>query len=501
MVPELLRAVLKVHCQGAAPSYVLPWQVEEQESWTGSGFLVRAAGRTLVVTNAHVVLHAFVVRVSEQSARKRLARVLCVAPDLDLALLDADYAPAPAPALAPALPELFSVVSSLGFPEGGSTVCVTKGVVSRVDAQAYAHLEGQGLSERCSGFPGRLLILQVDAAINAGSSGGPALSEAGEVVGVASSGLSNAQNVGYIIPVPVLAMFLAEFERTGCWSGVCELGFVSRPLESEALRRYYGVGAGVLTGRRAAAPRITDVAPLGAAAALRAGDVLLAVDGREVQSDGTARLLIDEREVVLALDHFVTSKRPGEEVVLRVQRQGAELSLRLVAGPCPQMLPRYCGVDARASFAIFGGLVFTRLSVPLLQELCLAEDAPAARVAALAAAHRWPRERGEELVVLLRVLHHPINEGVCAELQIVTHVNGEAVRSLAGLVQQAQRLSSAGSGFLRFSFSASALTEEVLPVEGLREADEEILAENGIAGRISSDLARKRALDVEVCVP
>ncbi len=163
------KGVVKVHCEGAAPSYSLPWQIGEQEAWSGSGFFVQASPEFLVLTNAHVVQNAFVVRISDEAKPgKRKAEVVCVAPDLDLALLRVPYAKSQVTLqLASALPDLFSGVVALGFPEGGTTICVTKGVVSRVDTQLYAHMESKGFSALTAGTPGKLLILQIDAAINA----------------------------------------------------------------------------------------------------------------------------------------------------------------------------------------------------------------------------------------------------------------------------------------------------------------------------------------------
>merc|ERR1712050_40398 len=122
--------------------------------------------------------------------------------------------------LAEHLPALFSEVKAIGYPEGGTTICVTKGVVSRADAQLYAHAELKGILPWGFNNPGRLLIIQIDAAINAGNSGGPAVDRQGKVVGVASSGLDNAQNIGYIIPACLVQNFLHEVRTAGLWGGI-----------------------------------------------------------------------------------------------------------------------------------------------------------------------------------------------------------------------------------------------------------------------------------------
>lgn len=82
----------------------------------------------------------------------------------------------------------------VGFPQGGDNVCVTKGVVSRIDRQPYSHGKMS------------LLAVQVDAAINSGNSGGPAFDVRGRCIGIAFQSLKHedAENIGYIIPVPVV---------------------------------------------------------------------------------------------------------------------------------------------------------------------------------------------------------------------------------------------------------------------------------------------------------
>jgi len=72
------------------------------------------------------------------------------------------------------VPELQQSLVVVGFPTGGDNLCVTAGVVSRVDVHEYAH----------SGFS--LLCVQIDAALNSGNSGGPALNaESNQVISLA----------------------------------------------------------------------------------------------------------------------------------------------------------------------------------------------------------------------------------------------------------------------------------------------------------------------------
>lgn len=102
----------------------------------------------------------------------------------------------------------------VGYPIGGDSVSVTRGVVSRIELTQYEH----GGKE--------LLGIQIDAAINAGNSGGPAFNDAGQCVGVAFQALKShdAENIGYVIPSPVINHFLKDFETNGKVTGFPRLG-------------------------------------------------------------------------------------------------------------------------------------------------------------------------------------------------------------------------------------------------------------------------------------
>jgi hypothetical protein len=106
---------------------------------------------------------------------------------------------------------------------GGDNISVTGGVVSRVEPTQYVH------------GAAHLMAIQIDAAINPGNSGGPALME-DKVVGVAFQNLAGAENIGYIIPVPVINHFLSDVEETGHYVGFCSLGVTCQPTENVQLR-------------------------------------------------------------------------------------------------------------------------------------------------------------------------------------------------------------------------------------------------------------------------
>lgn len=65
--------------------------------------------------------------------------------------------------------------------------------------------------------------MQIDAAINSGNSGGPAFNDKGECVGIAFQSLKHedAENIGYVIPTPVITHFIQDYEKNGDYTGGC----------------------------------------------------------------------------------------------------------------------------------------------------------------------------------------------------------------------------------------------------------------------------------------
>ena len=112
------------------------------------------------------------------------------------------------------IPRRQDEVEVYGFPEGGDGLSVTAGIVSRVELGMYAR------SLRL------LLKVQIDAAVNSGNSGGPAIS-GGKLVGIAIQGLKGAENVNDIVPVLVIEHFLRDVQDGVC-DGVPELGVAPR---------------------------------------------------------------------------------------------------------------------------------------------------------------------------------------------------------------------------------------------------------------------------------
>ncbi len=191
-------AVLKIYATQLTSDYGAPWKPGSSRSVSGSGFVI--AGHR-ILTNAHVVSDATFIQVRRYGESQRVAaRVLHVSDEADLALLTVDepgFFDSISPLELGDLPELRQEILVLGFPLGGDTLSVTRGVVSRIESQSYVHANVE------------MLAGQIDSGVNPGNSGGPVLGD-GKVVGVAMQVSKEADKVAYMIPTPVVAHFLAD---------------------------------------------------------------------------------------------------------------------------------------------------------------------------------------------------------------------------------------------------------------------------------------------------
>mmetsp|Transcript_7139 Transcript_7139/g.26259 ORF Transcript_7139/g.26259 Transcript_7139/m.26259 type:complete len:550 (+) Transcript_7139:192-1841(+) len=419
---DVMRSVLKVFVVKAEPNFAQPWQVRPQRNSTGSGFVtLDHAGDRCIITNAHVVLYASMIHVRRPgNAKKFFASIRCLSQACDLAVLtvkDPQFWQDLRPLEFASVPRLQDSVIAVGYPRGGDSISVTKGVVSRTDMKRY-----------CSGAP-RLLTVQIDAAINPGNSGGPAFehSPQSRVVGVAFARLMESDNVGYIIPSMIVEHFLREFHRDMTFKGVCGLDFKWQNMENTYLRQFHKMErhhTGVL---------VYKCDPLSSAAhVIKPRDVVMEVDGLSVADDGTFEFRGHER---IDFSHLVTLHSVGDQVDVRILRDGVEQYIKLTVG-IPKLLVSYpFSMDTKPSYFIVGGMVFLPLSVPFLEHCYGPKWKSSTPATILSLLGDFRTYADEEVVVLFQVLSADLNAGYKAHTVRLECFNGVQVRNLAHLAE------------------------------------------------------------------
>jgi len=403
-------SVVKVYCVSSSPNPILPWQNKPQAENTGSGFIL--SGRK-ILTNAHVVADHKVVQVRKHGDPDLyVAEVRAVGHDCDLALLsieDERFWQGVLELELGSVPDLQDAVAVVGYPTGGDNISVTGGVVSRIERQTYVH----GASQ--------LLAVQIDAAINPGNSGGPALKN-DKVVGVAFQNMMDADNIGYIIPVPIIEHFLADVEQHPSYKGFGHLGISVQMASNRSLRHYLGMAAdqtGVV---------VCDVLPLaGAAKALKRHDVILEVEGKKVANDGTVAFRRSER---VFFDYEVLSKQIGDVISMKVLRDGDVKEVEVEVKKADYLVTPTT-YDELPKYFIHAGFVFTAFTQPYLREWGEDWAYTSPRQLHHEALFGIKKKEGQEIVIVGHVLADQINTGYeWLATHRVSKFNGEDILNL-----------------------------------------------------------------------
>ncbi|HQR67460.1 MAG TPA: trypsin-like peptidase domain-containing protein [Thermoanaerobaculia bacterium] len=282
----------------------------------GSGVIIDPSG--VVITNDHVVQGASRIVVTTADGKEYEAEVKGADADNDLAVLTVGAKGLPAARLGSTADLLIGEpVLAVGNPFGLSNT-VTAGIVS-------------ALQRTVRGETGRTYsdFIQTDAAINPGNSGGALANILGELIGINTAIVGGANTIGFAIPVERARRIADELIRYGSVKPVW-VGLRGATITDDD--RPSARGRGV---------RVRTVYPGSPAetAGIAAGDVLVAVDGRRVES----------RE---DFDTAVTSAGPGRTLTVELRRDGRDRTVRLTPSRAPEdlgltLLKRDIGISVR----------------------------------------------------------------------------------------------------------------------------------------------------------
>lgn len=284
-----------------------PGDFDEREGprqGAGSGFFIDDDGH--ILTNYHVIEGADRITITLADGRALRARVVGTDPAIDVALLAIDPG-----AAGGAIP-----VAMLG---DSDRLRVGEWVCAIGNPLGYVHSVTVGVVS----FMGRKLFdnslddyIQTDAAINFGNSGGPLIDARGLVVGINTAISSQANNIGFAIPINQVRAVLPQLMSRGRVAR----GFIGVTLETVTPALRQALGLGPSTG--AIVQEVSADTP-GERAGLRAYDVIRSVDGRAVTSS-------DE------LIQDVSSRTPGSTARLQVVRDGREHEVVVKLAERPQ---------------------------------------------------------------------------------------------------------------------------------------------------------------------
>ena len=294
------------------PQYVQKG-TKKQEVGEGSGFIVSEQG--LILTNKHVVFDKQAeYTVLTNDGKKYSAKVLALDPVEDLAIIKInDEKKFPAIKLGDSSGiQIGQGAIAIGNALGEFRNTVSVGVISGLGRTISASGK-QGFSEKLED------IIQTDAAINLGNSGGPLLNLRGEVIGINTATAETAQSIGFAIPINIAKRDINQVIKTN--KIVYPFLGVRYVLVDETVKQKYSLsvdyGALVLKGSNGEGA----ITPGSAAekAGLKEKDIILNINGEKITKENS-------------MTKIISKYSPGDKVTLTILRDGKEISIEVILG-------------------------------------------------------------------------------------------------------------------------------------------------------------------------
>lgn len=388
---DVRKSVVEVMVSSSEVDHLYPWRLAHSSSGHGSGVIIDGQR---ILTAAHVIDNALMVEVRRVGSDKKVpATVSYQSDERDLAILtvaEADFFTGSEPMPIGPMPNLGEEITLWGFPVGGEQLAITKGIVSRIDFDEYVHSFHSNL------------VVQVDAAMNGGASGGAAIAN-GKLAGINFQGIGELDNTAFIIPSPVVEQFLTDISD-GRVDGVPEMAFWFGTMSNPQMREYYGLSddqSGVL---------ITKVAGLEAEnGVFKRGDVILSLDGEKIADDATVDYADGDR---INLDWLVTRRQIGDVVPVTLLRDGKvteyEYKLRYNRQQALPVVRHYSGF--KPEYQVVGGLVFQELNMDFIADVIKTKDVPSWISDEFGRYKTLPLDQKEQRVFLSTILPDEINQ-------------------------------------------------------------------------------------------
>lgn len=287
---------------------------QKQELGEGSGFIVSDDGT--VVTNKHVVIDEKAeYTVFINTGKKYSAKVLARDPVQDLAVIKIEEPDKKLPIVRlgdSSNLQIGQTVVAIGNALGEFRNTVSAGVISGLGRRITAS-GSEGFVETLDN------VIQTDAAINRGNSGGPLLNLKGEVIGINTAVVSDAQSIGFAIPVDKIKMAISQVKEKGKitypFMGVRYL-IIDQGIKEE---KKLSVDYGALLGKGGAGEPAVEPNSAADKAGLKEGDIILKFGGEKITTENP-------------LSEIILGYKPGDEVEIKILRGGEEKDIKIILG-------------------------------------------------------------------------------------------------------------------------------------------------------------------------
>jgi len=459
-------SVAKIFATMRMPDLSRPWQKGSPQEASGTGIVIEGKR---ILTNAHVVNYASQIFVEpSQSGEKFTATVESAAPGIDLAVLKLEdegfFEKRPPLPRAEKLPEIKESVSVYGYPTGGTSLSITKGIVSRIEFVGYgAHTQG--------------LRIQIDAAINPGNSGGPAMVD-DRMIGLAFSGVRGADNIGYIIPTEEVDLYLKDI-ADGKYDYKPMLADSLQTLENEALRAKLGFG------KKSVGMVVHEPDSKDEAYPLKKWDVITRIGDHEVDNVGMVKVRDSLR---VGFKYYLQTLAKDGKAPFTIVRDGKESEVMVPVAPkIDELIQPLQG--RYPSYFVYGPLVFSAASVEFVNGIGPATQAFFGVLGNPLATRRGDKVAfpGEELVIVSAPMFpHRIGKGYSNPIaKVVKDVDGVRIKNLRHLVEA---LRDAKGKYITITFDDRNSETLVFDRKEILQATDEILSDNSVRQQGSEDV-------------
>jgi S1-C subfamily serine protease len=425
------KGVVQVFSDKTIVDYSHPWAFSHKERSTGSGFIIELHDflkpTKYILTNAHCVNDSSYTTIKKQGISQAFkATIEAIGYEVDLAILSVDnedfWKDTTALTIG-TMPHKLANVHVYGFPLGGNNISITQGVVNRIRVIPYFNAT-------------KNITIQIDAPINFGNSGGPALDDTGKVVGVAFAGEDDmrTQNMGYLIPGLIVEFFFRMIQKYKKFPGLCYMGLSYQKIQNSMVREYHNLPpnhTGVLVTNIQVTSTIYDL--------LNPGDIIMRLDGINIDTDGQVAvkdvltyknkgtlmpLVSDERVSFLNL---VSLHLPGEYIEMEIWRKGKVKNVKFKTRLRNFLVP-ILPYQAVPSYFILGGLVFVPLTFMMVERLL---DIDQDEVSHLLMYSDEEKEfPDQQKLVLTEILLSEMTEGYHNKMDVLESINGVEIKNL-----------------------------------------------------------------------
>jgi S1-C subfamily serine protease len=373
-------AIVQVITHVATVNWNIPLHITANDyELRGSGFCVslplEGKPTNLIVTNAHCIHEATRINIKRRESSKSFkAIIVAVLYECDLAIiLPVDSEEfwrdiKPLEIHRYAMPLKGSRVYVAGFPMGGSNISITEGIVSRIDILDYTQYS-------------RGIVIQIDAPVNKGNSGGPVLASDGSLVGITVAKeleSTDISGIGYIIPLMFLDFMIKSINHGSfkvktpinddsigpiynCFTRLCGLNIYIQNLNNDRIRATFVPDAH--TGVLISSSGVSGIKPY---------DVLVSIEDCVINNNGYIRIsdaIDDESLEVMYFKHLISLKLPGETIKLDLIRNNKLITLKvkLESSKTSMILfPNQLRYPTKPEWLVFMGIVFTPISYMLI---------------------------------------------------------------------------------------------------------------------------------------